>query len=324
MKKIALGIDIGGTNTVFGCIDETGKCWVEGSIPTQKHEKIEQYLDELFEIVKFAVDNCIEPLQIIGIGIGAPNASYFSGCIEDAPNMPWKGVIPLADLVKQRMEVPVVITNDANAAAVGEKVFGAARNMSDFMVITLGTGLGSGIVVGGEVLYGNDGFAGEVGHMIVRKSGRECGCGRKGCLETYVSATGVKRTVYKFLARHICDSELRYIPFSEITAKMVAEAAGRGDVIANEVFAYTGQMLGEVLANVVAVTNSEAIFLFGGLTKAGDLLFDPVRYHLEENLLGVFKGRVKLLPSGLDDNAAVLGAAALIWDKQKELNTQIV
>lgn len=315
MKKIAIGIDIGGTNTVFGCIDEKGKCLAQGSIPTRGHSEVEDYLDQLVDAIKNEVANASESLNIIGVGIGAPNASYYSGCIEHAANLPWHGIIPLADLIKARMDVPVVITNDANAAAVGEKVFGAARDMDDFMVITLGTGLGSGIMVNGKLLYGHDGFAGEVGHMIVRKSGRECGCGRKGCLETYVSATGVKRTVYKLLARHMGDSELRRIPFSELTAKMVAEAAQRGDVIANEVFAYTGQMLGEVLANVVAVTSPKAIFLFGGLTKAGDILFDPVREHMEKNLLGIFKNKIQVLTSGLEDNAAVLGAAALIWDK---------
>jgi len=315
MKQVALGIDIGGTNTVFGCIDKAGNCLTEGSIPTQKHADINTYLDELFKEVDKALATIEEKLDIIGIGIGAPNASYYSGTIEDAANLRWKGSVPLVDLVKERMDVPVLITNDANAAAMGEKVFGAAKGMNNFMVITLGTGLGSGIVVNGDLLYGHDGFAGEVGHMIVRKSGRECGCGRKGCLETYVSATGVKRTVYKLLARHLGDSELRSVPFSDLTAKMVAEAASRGDLVAQETFEYTARMLGEVLANVVAVTSPEAIFLFGGLTKAGDILFDPVRETLENNLMDIYKGKIKVLPSGIKDNAAVLGAAALIWNR---------
>ncbi|MGQ1909700.1 ROK family protein [Marinifilum sp. RC60d5] len=315
MKKVVLGIDIGGTNTVFGCIDEEGKCLLTGNIPTQKHEDINNYLDELFDNVNSILDKSKEKLEIIGVGIGAPNASYYSGTIENAANLRWKGSIPLVDLVKKRIDVPVSITNDANAAAMGEKVFGAAKKMNNFMVITLGTGLGSGIIVNGDLLYGHDGFAGEVGHMIVRKSGRECGCGRKGCLETYVSATGVKRTVYKLLARHLGDSELRDIPFSKLTAKMVAEAAGRGDLVAKETFSYTAKMLGEVLANVVAVTSPEAIFLFGGLTKAGDILFDPVRETLEKELLSIYRNKIKVLPSGIKDNAAVLGAAALIWNK---------
>jgi glucokinase len=314
--KVALGIDIGGTNTVFGFINEEGQCLASGSIPTQKHACIEDYLDELFSNIDLALKEAKDKMEVIGIGIGAPNASYYTGAIEDAANLRWKGSIPLVDLVKKRMDVPVMITNDANAAAMGEKVFGAAKGMDNFMVITLGTGLGSGIVVNGDLLYGHDGFAGEVGHMIVRKSGRECGCGRKGCLETYVSATGVKRTVYKLLARHLGDSELRQVPFSDLTAKMVAEAAGRGDEVAKETFTYTARMLGEVLANVVAVTSPGAIFLFGGLTKAGDILFEPVRETLEKNLMNIYKGKIKVLPSGIEENAAVLGAAALIWNKR--------
>lgn len=315
MKDVALGIDIGGTNTVFGCIDIDGNCLISGSIPTQKHDDINKYLDDLFDLIQIKLNEYEGILNIIGVGIGAPNASYYTGTIENAPNLKWKGSVPLVDLVKQRINVPVVITNDANAAAIGEKVFGAAKGMDNFIVITLGTGLGSGIVVNGDVLYGHDGFAGEVGHIIVRTSGRECGCGRKGCLETYVSATGVKRTVYKLLARHLGDSELRNVPFSELTAKMVAEAAERGDLVAKETFAYTAQMLGEVLANVVAVTSPKAIFLFGGLTKAGDILFKPVQETLENNLMPIYKGKVKILPSGITENAAVLGAAALIWNK---------
>jgi glucokinase len=314
--KIALGIDIGGTNTVFGFINEEGNCMSSGSIPTQKHACIEDYLDELFSNIDQALKEAKDEMEVIGIGIGAPNASYYTGTIENAANLRWKGSVPLVELVKKRMDVPVMITNDANAAAMGEKVFGAAKGMDNFMVITLGTGLGSGIVVNGDLLYGHDGFAGEVGHMIVRKSGRECGCGRKGCLETYVSATGVKRTVYKLLARHLGDSELRQVPFSDLTAKMVAEAAGRGDEVAKETFTYTARMLGEVLANVVAVTSPGAIFLFGGLTKAGDILFDPVRETLENNLMNIYKGKIKVLPSGIEENAAVLGAAALIWNKR--------
>ncbi len=315
MKKVALGIDIGGTNTVFGFIDSEGACLGTGNIPTQTHEDFNDYLKELFDAVEQKKSENSEELEIIGVGIGAPNASYYTGTIENAANLRWKGRIPLAEMVKQYLDVPVIVTNDANAAAMGEKVFGAAKFLDNFIVITLGTGLGSGIVVNGQLLYGHDGFAGEVGHIIVRKSGRECGCGRKGCLETYVSATGVKRTVYKLLARHLGDSELRKVPYTDLTAKRVAEAANRGDAIAKETFSYTAKMLGEVLANVVAVTSPSAIFLFGGLTKAGDILFDPVRETLEKKLLSIYKGKVKVLPSGIKDNAAVLGAAALIWNR---------
>jgi len=317
MKEVALGIDIGGTNTVFGLIDREGICIAEGTLPTQKHADVEDYIDELFQAINTEKKNLPYDIDIKGIGIGAPNASYYTGTIEDAANLRWKGSIPLAKLVQKRLDVPVFITNDANAAAMGEKVFGAARDMNNFMVITLGTGLGSGIFANGDVLHGHDGFAGEVGHMIVRKSGRECGCGRKGCLETYVSATGVKRSVYKLLARHNGDSELRDVPFNKLTAKMVAEAADRGDAVAKETFTYTATVLGEVLANVVAVTSPEAIFLFGGLTKAGGILFDPVRETLEKNLLSIFKNKIRVLPSGLKDNAAVLGSAALVWNKMK-------
>ena len=317
MKKVALGIDIGGTNTVFGLIDREGICIAEGTLPTQRHADIEDYIDELFQVVETKRNTLSYEVDIQGIGIGAPNASFYTGTIENAANLRWKGSIPLAELVRKRMDVPIHITNDANAAAMGEKVFGAARDMNHFLVITLGTGLGSGIFVNGDILHGHDGFAGEVGHMIVRKSGRECGCGRKGCLETYVSATGVKRSVHKLLARHIGNSELRDVPFNDLTAKMVAEAAQRGDEVAKETFTYTATVLGEVLANVVAVTSPEAIFLFGGLTNAGDILFDPVRETLEKNLLSIYKNKIKVLPSGLKDNAAVLGSAALVWNKIK-------
>ena len=317
MKEVALGIDIGGTNTVFGFIDKEGISIAEGILPTQKHASVEDYIDELFQMVEAKRNTLSYQIDIRGIGIGAPNASYYTGTIEAAANLRWKGSIPLAKLVQKRLDIPVYITNDANAAAMGEKVFGGAKDMNHFLVITLGTGLGSGVFVNGDILHGHDGFAGEVGHMIVRKSGRECGCGRKGCLETYVSATGVKRSVYKLLARHIGDSELRDVPFNKLTAKMVAEAANRGDEVAKETFIYTATILGEVLANVVAVTSPEAIFLFGGLTKAGDILFNPVRETLEKNLLSVYKNKIRVLPSGLRNNAAVLGAAALVWNKIK-------
>ena len=221
--------------------------------------------------------------------------------------------------MKKRFSVPVKVTNDANAAALGERIFGGAANMSDYMVITLGTGLGSGIVVNGDLLYGYEGFAGEVGHVIVRPGGRECACGRKGCLETYVSATGLKRTVYKLLAKHLGDSVLRDIPFNELNAKMVTDAANKGDAVAIETFNYTGKMLGEALANVASVTAPQAIFLFGGLAKSGELLFDPVRKVMEENLLFLYKGKIQLLPSQLGDNAGIYGAAALIWNDKNTL-----
>ena len=316
MKDITIGIDIGGTNTVFGFIDSKGKSWGEGRIPTQTQEQFEDYLNDLFIAIDQSLRNSEEELCVIGVGIGAPNGNFRTGTIDNAANLRWKGNLELAKLVGEALKVPVKVTNDANAAALGERIFGGAKDMSDFMVITLGTGLGSGIVVNGDLLYGHDGFAGEVGHIIVRPDGRECGCGRKGCLETYVSATGVKRTVYKLLAKHLGDSVLRDVPFNDLTAKMVADAANQGDSVAIETFNYTGKMLGEALANVASVTSPKAIFFFGGLAKAGDLLFEPVQEAMEKNILFLYKDKISLMPSELGDDAAILGAAALIWNDQ--------
>ncbi|GAB7086566.1 ROK family protein [Marinifilum fragile] len=317
MTEIAIGIDIGGTNTVYGCIDSKGNTIANGSIPTQIKENFEDYIEDLISAIKSSIENSNKEVTIVGVGIGAPNGSYRAGTIENAANLRWKGTLPIAKMVNEKLNVPVKVTNDANAAALGERIFGGAKNMSDFMVITLGTGLGSGIVVNGDLLYGYEGFAGEVGHIIVRPGGRDCACGRKGCLETYVSATGVKRSVYKLLAKHLGDSTLRDVPFNNLNAKMVAEAANQGDSVALETFKYTGKMLGEALANVASVTAPEAIFLFGGLAKAGDLLFDPVKEAMDENMLFLYKDKVKLLPSQLGDDAAILGAAALIWNDEK-------
>lgn len=315
MKKIAIGIDIGGTNTVFGFVDQKGNCLAEGKLSTAAYMDINRYLDDLHKEIKEVEKTISEKINIVGIGIGAPNGNSRTGTIEHAANLNWKGVFPIRDMLRKYFEVPIVIANDANSAAIGEMIYGGAKGMKDFVVITLGTGLGSGIVVNGKLVLGHTGFAGEVGHMIIATGGRQCGCGRKGCLETYVSATGVKRTVYKYLAEHIGESELRGIPFHELNAKMVCEAALRGDKVAQKTFRYTGKMLGEVLANVVVVTNPEAIFLFGGLTKAEDLLFKPTAKHMERNMLEVFKGKVKLLPSEIQGNAAILGSSALIWDE---------
>ena len=314
MIDIAIGIDIGGTNTVFSGITSDGECLVSGVIPTQTKDRFEDFIDDLILNIKQIVDSSNEELNIIGVGIGAPNGNYRTGTIDKAANLRWKGKLELVRLVEERLKVPVKLTNDANAAALGERMFGGAKDMSDFMVITLGTGLGSGIVVNGDLLYGHDGFAGEVGHIIMRPGGRECGCGRRGCLETYVSATGVKRSAYKMLAKHMGESSLRNIPYHGLTAKMVADAANEGDLLAMEIFAYTGKMLGEALANVAAVTSPKAIFFFGGLAKAGDLLFEPIREALEKNILFLYKDKISLLPSELGDDAAVLGASALIWN----------
>lgn len=317
MKKLAIGIDIGGTNTAFGFVDETGNVHYHHSLKTQRHKEVEDYVKELSDEIEKGKQTLNFEYEIIGMGIGAPNGNYYTGNIEDAPNLRWRGKIAFAKLFKKYYNFPVYLTNDANAAAIGEMVFGGAKGMKNFIVVTLGTGLGSGIVVNGQVLYGHDGFAGEMGHMIVTPNGRNCNCGRQGCLETYVSATGVVRTVYKLLADHVEQSELRDIPFKELTAKKVAEAAGRGDIVAIETFEQTAKMLGKVLADVVAITSPEAIFLFGGLTKAGKMLFDQVQFHMEKNMLYLFSNKVKLLPSELKDDAAILGASALAWKEYR-------
>ena len=253
--------------------------------------------------------------KIRGIGVGAPNGNYFNGSIEFAPNLPWKGKIPLAQMIQERIGIPVALTNDANAAAIGEMTYGAARGMKDFIVITLGTGVGSGIVVGGQLVYGHDGFAGELGHMIVRRNGRMCGCGRQGCLETYTSATGVARTAREYLSIRSDESLLRSIDVDAITSKDVYDAAMQGDALALEIFEATGAILGESFADFVTFSSPEAIILFGGLTKSGDLLMNPIKHHMEKNLLPIYKGKTKLLFSQLkESDAAVLGASALGWE----------
>jgi len=313
---IVIGIDIGGTYTKYGFVDRAGNSYLEGSVDTASHPDIDSYLENLFSTIDSASGKSDKTFKIKGIGIGAPNGNYYLGTIEYAPNLNWKGVIHLADLVKKYHDVPVALTNDANAAALGEMMYGGARSMKDFIVITLGTGLGSGIVINGNVVYGHDGFAGELGHIVAMDNGRQCGCGKKGCLETYASATGIKRTVFELLSERIESSSLRDIPFSEMTSKNIAEAAKKGDKIALKAFEITGKILGKNLANAVAFSSPEAIFLFGGLAQAGDLIIKPTKEYMEKNLLKIFQNKVKLLPSGLHDkNAAVLGAGGLIWNE---------
>lgn len=316
--EVALGIDIGGTNTAIGFIDRKGCILAEGNMPTQKHTDINLFLKELHLEIQRTYNTIRDKASLIGIGIGVPNGNYFDGTIGFTPNLPWKGTIAICDLLKKFYDLPIFLNNDANAAAIGEMVYGGAKGMNNFIVITLGTGVGSGIVVNGEVLYGHNGLAGEIGHIIVRPNGRECGCGRKGCLETYASATGLKRTVYKLLADHIADSKLRDIPFNELDSEMVHKAAMSGDIIGIETFRHTGEMLGEALANVVTVTNPEAIFLFGGLAKAGDSIIEPTRQAFENNLLKIYKDKVQILPSGLTANAAILGASAMVWNNKEK------
>jgi len=313
---VTLGVDIGGTNTAFGFVDRNGKCILESSIPTNPHEPAERLVTRLHEWVKETYASLADRYLLKGIGIGAPNANYYRGTVENPPNLKWHGVVNLASLVKKYYDLPVAVTNDANAAALGEMLYGAAKGMKDFIVITLGTGLGSGIVTHGDLVYGADGFAGEIGHTTVDPSGRMCGCGRRGCLETYASATGICRTVSELIAERRDESELRGIAPRDLTARMIADAAGRGDVIARQAFEYTGRILGMKLADSVAHMSPEAIILFGGLANAGALIVEPTKRHLEENLLNIFKDKVKVLPSALKEgNTAVLGASALIWNE---------
>jgi len=321
MKEITLGIDIGGTNTVFGAVDLEGKCYFEGRIRTQDFKSFTEFVAEL----RFAIDKHIGtldfPHRILGIGVGAPNGNFYTGSLDLAPNLPWKGKVEVAKEFKAQFDLPVWVTNDAKAAAIGEMMYGAAKGMRDFLVITLGTGLGSGFVVNGNLIYGHDGFAGELGHVIVSHDGRECGCGRHGCLETYASATGIKRTVYKQLADSLKPSSLRSVSFDLLSADMISKAAEAGDEVAIQAFEYTGQILGSKLADVVHIFSPEAIILFGGLAKAGELILAPVKHHMELNLLPIFRNKVKVLPSGIHgSNAAVLGAAALAW---KELGFSV-
>ncbi len=315
-QDVVIGIDIGGTFTKYGFVDIKGNSYLEGSVNTFGHPDVDSYLDNLFKTIQKSLKSSGKEFNIMGIGVGAPNGNYYSGTIEYAPNLIWKGVIPLADLIKKFNNIPVAVTNDANAAALGEMMYGGAKNMKNFIVITLGTGLGSGIVVNGNVVYGHDGFAGELGHIVAVDNGRQCGCGKRGCLETYASASGIKRTVFNLLAECTEESDLRNITFDDLTAEMISDAAGKGDKIAIKAFAITGKILGRNLANAVAFSSPEAIFLFGGLAKAGELIFKPTKEHMEKNLLKIFRNKVKLLPSGLQDkNAAVLGAGGLIWNE---------
>lgn len=318
-KKLAIGIDIGGTNTQFGFISEDGNCIIKDSISTILYPDIDSFLEGLYSAIKQSKNKIKEDFEIVGIGIGAPNGNYYSGSIEYAPNLKWKGIINLTELVKEKYHVPVFLTNDANAAAIGEMVYGDAKEMKNFIVITLGTGLGSGIVINGEVVYGHDGFAGELGHVIVVDDGRQCGCGRKGCLETYASATGIKRTVIRMLGSSQEESELRNFTYNMLSGKIIEQAANHGDKIALEAYEYTGKKLGKALANAIAFSSPEAIFLFGGLANSKELIFKPTQYHMEKNLLQIFKNKVKLLPSGLvGADAAILGASALVWKELKK------
>lgn len=319
-KKIVVGIDIGGTNTVFGIVERDGKILFDGKIRTSDFDEPEVFVAALYEKINISIKKLGNSHDVMGFGIGAPMGNINKGTIEYPADLPWKGIIPIADIFHKYTDLPVIVTNDANAAAVGEMVYGGAKGMKNFVVITLGTGLGSGFVVDGKLVYGEDGFAGELGHTAIRpgQSNRECGCGKKGCLETYVSASGIKRTLLKIMADSIEPSNLRKVSFEKLDSKMIHEAALKGDKIALKAFKHTGQMLGFKLADVVATTNPEAIFLFGGLALAKDLIFEPAKEYMEAHLLNIYNGKVKLLPSKLTtQNAAVLGASSLIWTSKE-------
>jgi Transcriptional regulator/sugar kinase len=312
-KPYVIGIDMGATNTVFGVVDANGNILSRGSIKTQTHSDINLYIKDLYDELSKLINASGGIEHFNGIGIGAPNGNYYSGNIEQAPNLPWKGAIPFGKLISEKFGIPATITNDANAAAIGEMAYGAARGMKNFIMITLGTGVGSGIVIDGKLVYGHDGFAGELGHVTaVRENGRLCGCGKYGCLEAYCSATGVARSAREILSTSNTESVLRNIPSENITSKDVFDAAMAGDALAKEIFAFTGKILGENLADFVAFSAPEAIVLFGGLSQAGDLIMNPIRENMENNLLPIWRGKVKLLFSELkESDVAILGASAL-------------
>ncbi len=312
-NEVTVGIDIGGTNSVAGVVDRSGKCLAKGTIETQKYFEIDSFIEALAALVKNLIVEAGSNFIVKGIGIGAPNGNCKRGSIENAPNLKWKGIIPLKEFMQKHFEsIPILITNDANAAALGEQVYGNAKDLSDFIVITLGTGLGSGFITAGKLMCGHDGFAGELGHTIAVVDGRPCGCGRRGCLETYASATGITKTVIELLEIRNTESVLRNVLMGEINAKKIHEAACLNDPIALEAFEFTGKLLGRKLADTVAITNPQAIFLFGGLANAGEYIFKPTRESMRKNMLNIFKDTCQLLPSGIDENNdAILGASAL-------------
>ena len=318
-KPYVIGLDLGGTNSVFGIVDAQGDIKATTAIKTGGFATAQDYVNACVEALQVIIEQVGGIDTIKAMGIGAPNANYYNGTIEFAPNLPWAhdGVVPLADMFNKALGIPVVMTNDANAAAVGEMVYGVARGMKNFIVITLGTGVGSGIVVNGQLLYGHDGFAGELGHvtMVRGEEGRLCGCGRTGCLETYCSATGVARTARELLAKTDRPSLLRDMKAEDITSLDVSIAAGKGDELANEIYQFTGKMLGEACADFAAFSSPEAFFFFGGMVKAGELIMKPIREAYDAHVMNIFRGKAQFLVSGLDGaSAAVLGASAIGWD----------
>lgn len=309
IKNLKLGIDIGGTNTAFGVVDEDGNVIQQATISTRGYRTPFDFVDALTKQIQNEFDqNIIE--NIVSIGVGAPNGNYYTGNIEFAPNLEWQGVIPLAKILEDKFQKKVRLTNDANAAAMGEMMYGSAKGMKDFIMVTLGTGVGSGFVSNGKLIYGHDGFAGELGHVISIRDGRKCGCGRMGCLETYTSATGIVRTAIEFMAKKNTTTLLN--KYQNLDSKNIYEAAVVGDKLALEIFEFTGKILGQTLADAAAITSPEAIILFGGLSKAGDYIFNPTKKYFEENILIIYKNKIKIIPSLLNENdAAIIGAASL-------------
>lgn len=321
VKPYVIGVDLGGTNTVFGIVNQRGDVLYDDSIRTQEFSTAEAFVEAGVASLKPLIEKAGGIEQIKAMGIGAPNGNYYTGSIEYAPNLPWKGIVPLSKMFSDALGIPVAMTNDANAAALGEMIYGVARGMKNFIVITLGTGVGSGIVINGQLVYGHDGFAGELGHvtMVRGAEGRQCGCGRTGCLETYCSATGVARSAREILAKTTKPSLLRELDPEKITSLDVSIAAGKGDEVAKEIFEFTGKMLGEACADFTAFSSPEAYIFFGGLTKAGDLIMKPIEEAYNNHVMPIFKGKAKFLVSGLmSSNAAVLGASALGWDIPEE------
>lgn len=323
MKPYVIGIDLGGTNTVFGIVDARGVVIASSSIKTGKHANFDDYIEELYQVLSNLIKTNDAVDKIHGIGIGAPNANYYTGMIEDAVNLPWPSPIDLAGKLSEKFGLPVAVTNDANAAAIGEMTYGVARGLKDFIMITLGTGVGSGIVINGQVVYGHDGFAGELGHITMkRNNGRLCGCGRTGCLEAYCSATGVARTAREFLEVRNEPSLLRNLPIEDITSKDVYDAAVAGDKLAQDIFEYTGDILGQAFADMTVFSSPQAFVLFGGLAKSGEFLLRPLRNSMDRNMMAIFKGKPKILLSELKEaDAAILGASALGWEAKPRTAT---
>lgn len=321
MHTYIAGIDIGGTNTIIGLVDENGKICNRSSISTPGHPDPELFFRKIAHLI--SKSDCLANGNgiLAGIGIGAPNGNYYNGTIEFAPNLEWKGVVPVVKILTNSFpDIPIILTNDANAAAIGEMMFGNAKGLNDFIMITLGTGVGSGIIANGELIYGHDGFAGEIGHTIYDPNGRQCGCGRRGCLETYASAGGITTTAMEMLDKCDTPSILRTIPAQKLNTKEIGDAANAGDVIAIQVFDKTAQILALKLADSVAHTSPSAIFLFGGVTKAGNVLLDPLQKYFESSLLQIYRNKIKLQLSGLPENdAAILGAAALCKQKKSAI-----